>query len=559
MNKINKDIFYDIIKILIKDNKKEIFYFFIIFLIYNLIEFLCFSYLISLIINNLKSNNRKNTYNILYFFIFFTSIYVIVNYYKKKYEYKVVAIFQQQTRIKLIEILYKSNNIYYINENYNNYIMPIARLSGTIGNFIRDCLTNVLPFFIFIIILFIYLVIYVNYIPAILFLILNIIIIGILYFNLPYMIKSNSKFEKNVVNMEKKIVETCNNMDKIIYRGMINKYYNELKNNTIILENKQNYFNNNISKITTICKFILDVLIFSIIIYYLINNKINIKYILITITLLSLYKFKGDNLFSLMNMVIDTLGRKNTVKNNFDIFLNNYYESKNNKLKNDYNLKFNKIIIQNLYFKYNDKSTKFILNNINLELNFNKNKLIGIYGPSGFGKSTLVKLLIKLYKPNKGNIFIDDNNISQINSEYLKKNIIYINQEQKLFDSNIKENLLYGCNNCENKLEEIYKYDKLLKSFPKNLLNYKTGFSGNNLSGGQRQIINILNGLLIPSKILILDEPTSNLDVNTKKELINIILKQKNNKNGIIIITHDYSIKHIFDKIINIKDINFNI
>jgi ABC-type bacteriocin/lantibiotic exporter with double-glycine peptidase domain len=102
-------------------------------------------------------------------------------------------------------------------------------------------------------------------------------------------------------------------------------------------------------------------------------------------------------------------------------------------------------------------------------------------------------------------------------------------------------------------MNEILKYDKI-KNLLKNIdiHNDFAGPLGENLSGGQRQIINIISGLINPSKILILDEPTNALDADLKKEIISLIQYYRNYKKCIIVITHDRDTYALFDKIIDI-------
>ena len=96
------------------------------------------------------------------------------------------------------------------------------------------------------------------------------------------------------------------------------------------------------------------------------------------------------------------------------------------------------------------------------------------------------------------------------------------------------------------------KYSNIKKLFSKLNFNNKVGASGGNLSGGERQVINIINGLITPSKILILDEPTNALDIELKKDLIEVIKHFKIYKKCIIIISHDQDIFPIFDKKIHV-------
>jgi len=191
--------------------------------------------------------------------------------------------------------------------------------------------------------------------------------------------------------------------------------------------------------------------------------------------------------------------------------------------------------------------------NILIHLEFDTNNIIGIVGKSGKGKSTIAKLIIKMHKYD-GNIYIDNINIQNIDTNYLRNNIIYVNQNSKLFYKNINQNLFYGCDDKSSidKLNIIMKYENIRKLLSKLDFKNKVGVGGANISGGERQIINIINGLITPSKILILDEPTNALDIELKKDLIEVIKHFKQYKKCIIIISHDSDIFHIFDKKIHL-------
>ena len=215
-------------------------------------------------------------------------------------------------------------------------------------------------------------------------------------------------------------------------------------------------------------------------------------------------------------------------------------------------LDFKRITFENVSYKY-DGTDSYIFENLNLKLNTNKNT-IGIVGYSGKGKSTFVKMMMKLYKCDSGKILIDGKDIQEIDTAYLRKNITYINQNSRLFDKKIIENILYACNDlhvCKSHLSEIQKYKKIQELLKRIDIHNKTaGLAGENLSGGQRQIVNVINGLINPCKILILDEPTSALDGELKNELLQLINDFKKHKQCIIIITHDRDVYPLLDKTI---------
>ena len=225
-------------------------------------------------------------------------------------EYKLISIFQQRARIKLIEILYRSNTHYYINKNYNNYVTPINRLSAAMGNLIRDTLITVLPYFVFIAIITCFLYYKFDFKVGTFFLLANLTSLSIIYYSLPSMTRSNEPFEKNAVRIEQNLIESCNNMDKLVFRGMTTKKYKSLEKNAIATEETQIQFNKNIVKITNIAKLIQDVIILPVVIYWLVYKKYTVANVILAMTMLSLYKSRGDTFFVLCNMIVETIGRK---------------------------------------------------------------------------------------------------------------------------------------------------------------------------------------------------------------------------------------------------------
>ena len=206
-------------------------------------------------------------------------------------------------------------------------------------------------------------------------------------------------------------------------------------------------------------------------------------------------------------------------------------------------------------FKYKANDT-YAVDKVNVELISDGGKIIGITGISGRGKSTLIRLLLKLHSPETGEIFIDDMPISDLDPDYIRHNITYVNQNGKLFDRKVIENILYGCNHpndCNSNLKRIYKYPKIKDMLQSIDLEKDCGALGENLSGGQRQIVNIISVVINNSKILILDEPTNALDPQLKKDVVQMIDDFAKEKNAIIIITHDKELLPLFNQVIYIS------
>lgn len=205
------------------------------------------------------------------------------------------------------------------------------------------------------------------------------------------------------------------------------------------------------------------------------------------------------------------------------------------------------IKIENLDFRYGTR--KLVLENINM--NINAGQKIALVGESGSGKTTLVKLLMKFYSWEKGEIFIGNYNIKDIGMEALRERIAYISQDIFLFSGSIKENLQFG--NPEATFEDMVKACQLSKAddfINKMPLRYESNLdeNGANLSGGQKQRLAIARALLKQPDILIMDEATSNLDSIAEKAIEKTI-NNLSNKITTIIIAHRLSTIMQCDKI----------
>ena len=174
-----------------------------------------------------------------------------------------------------------------------------------------------------------------------------------------------------------------------------------------------------------------------------------------------------------------------------------------------------KIAIQNLSFSYVDSFP--VLNNINLDIK--AGETTAIVGSTGSGKSTLIKLLLRLYEKDSGNIHFDDNEIEELDISSLRRNIGLVSQDTFLFEGTVFENIAYG--NLNASYEEIWEAARLAEAeeFICNLPNKENtvvGERGQKLSGGQRQRISIARAIVKNPEILILDEATSSVDNETE-------------------------------------------
>jgi ABC-type multidrug transport system fused ATPase/permease subunit len=188
----------------------------------------------------------------------------------------------------------------------------------------------------------------------------------------------------------------------------------------------------------------------------------------------------------------------------------------------------------------------------NLSHNIEPNSITGIVGEIGSGKSTMLKILLGYYDYD-GTILIDGKDIKNYTKHEVRKNISYIPQTPVFFNRTILENLKYGTNLKDEevfKIIEEYDLTDFINKFPEKI-NTKIINNGENLSGGQKQILFLLKTIIINKKILLLDEPTASLDETFTDIFLNIVNKLKNKT--ILIVTHDNKLNKIFDKTIEIK------
>jgi ABC-type bacteriocin/lantibiotic exporter with double-glycine peptidase domain len=192
-----------------------------------------------------------------------------------------------------------------------------------------------------------------------------------------------------------------------------------------------------------------------------------------------------------------------------------------------------------------------ILDKFNLKL-YPKDK-VGIVGHSGSGKTSVISLLLSVKQFQGGNIFINGVPIRDIDVDDLRKHIVYIPQHPKLFNRTLEENLTYGLPKNIT-AEHIFKFMQdngfveLEKIFRKRL-HEKVGKTGENLSGGLRQIVWFLRAIMRESSLIVCDEPLNNLDKDSIKyvtKMIDFIGKTK----GLIIITHNLTVTENLDRII---------
>ena len=210
-----------------------------------------------------------------------------------------------------------------------------------------------------------------------------------------------------------------------------------------------------------------------------------------------------------------------------------------------------RIDVENVNFAYGEEQ---ILSDVSLSVK--KGEILGIHGRSGSGKSTLLKLLMRFYDPKSGSIKINGETLPNINTRSLRDNMAYITQQTYIFNETIEENIRLARRDAT--LEEIMEAAKkasihdFILSLPQGYQTKMTELGGN-LSDGEKQRIGIARAFLHNAPIILLDEPTSNLDSLNEAMILKSLLNVKAEK-LIILVSHRQSTMAICDQVIGIEN-----
>ena len=367
------------------------------------------------------------------------------------------------------------------------------------------------------------------------FIVLNYIYIFVMYklFN-KYELKSNFLQDK----MYELLVDCLNNLVSI-YSFNQEKYEKNRFYTTSFLKYKENMYNTKLLYLKGDLVWSSVIVLMFVSMNYLLymaykNKQINSEKLVSTFII----TFSIVKIFDNSERCAYNISRIHSQIKDSEKFFNSIskYSINPNKKSTKY-FKNGDIVIKNVYHKYNKE---FVLENINITIQ--KGEKVAFVGQIGSGKSTMIKLLMGFQPLLMGEITIGGININHIANKEIRKNIFYIPQKPKLFNRSLYDNIVYGLPNPPSKTEILTILDDLnlddLKIEFGERMDKLMGIEGNNLSGGQRQIVWLLRAFYRKSHILILDEPTSALDPENKNKLIHVIKKLTVGKT-LIIVSHD--------------------
>ena len=208
-----------------------------------------------------------------------------------------------------------------------------------------------------------------------------------------------------------------------------------------------------------------------------------------------------------------------------------------------------KIEFRNVTFKYPNTEVE-ILKNVSFTIN--PGERVAILGKIGTGKSTILKLILKLYEPTSGSILIDDIDITQLDPADIRRNMSYLSQHVSLFNGTLRDNITFRASfvNDEKMLTaaKIAGVDNFANAHPRGY-DMEVGEKGEGLSGGQIQSVGISRACLFDYPINLFDEPTSSMDKQTEDNVLNNLNKFMKGKT-LLIVTQKMPILQIVDKII---------
>jgi len=480
-------------------------------------------------LENIFSVNNTINYLIIFLLIFLIKVIYLIS-----FNWFVLSFLKKVER-RLTKKLFET----YINQPLNFFFKKktseiLRNLTNETAIF-RGALQDAIELFVEIILIFfvLSLLLFISFKATILIIVL-VFIISLIYINAT----------------KKKIAKWAN--DRILY---LNKYYqNVIQTFRLITEvkifNVSNLFSSrnsdNINNLTdiihfrafikTLPKLVLEtvgVIFFVLIIFMFIKSDSDINDIVIV---LGVFLASSIRIISSSNKLLVIY---QNIKNSIPSLkiVNEEIKLSKNIQKNFFKLvKFDKkIILKNIDFSYSENK---VFENLNLEIN--KNSIIGIFGKSGQGKSTLIRIVSSLLKPSSGKLIVDDKELK--NDEFL--NVSIIPQEFNFFEASIKDNITFTNKNekiDQSRLQRAIESTQLQDSvLNKNRITIDTFLNNElkNFSGGQLQRIALSRAIYKNSDLLILDEATSALDHESEDEimrLLDIIKKEKT----IIIISHN--------------------
>ena len=350
------------------------------------------------------------------------------------------------------------------------------------------------------------------------------------------------------------VSEAFNAFKEMKFGRLENVYLRRFENSAKVYANTQSLA----QAITQVPRYFIELIAFGgmiVIVLYLMKEG---NGIVDALPIITLYAFAGYRLIPSFQQIFYSYSQIRFSKAALDSLHKDFFSlNLDNTNKKHQNLSFSKSIkFKNIFYNYS-KNDRKILKNLNFEIVADTK--VGIIGPTGSGKTTILDIILGLLNPTSGEVFVDGKIINSENVRSWQKNIGYVSQKIFLSDDTLAANIAFGIE--KNKIDinkvinasKIANFHDFVNTNLKDKYNTMIGENGVRLSGGQHQRICIARAIYNNPKILILDEATSALDNLTEKVVMDA-MDNLQNKITIILVSHRMNIIKNCDKIILLEE-----
>jgi ABC-type multidrug transport system fused ATPase/permease subunit len=541
---MNNNIIINYILEFVKDNKFWIFVTIVTTLICNPIEMIVLSDLFTNFtsaINGLQYNNSITIlWKIAALSIFIDSIYMVGNYFDKIY----YPMMEKFIRFKLIDVIFKNIEVNYEKEDISKHIINTLKIPNTVTSFTGRFIYWVVTFVLTTIVILGY-ILYLN--PTIG--VLTIFVFALFFIIYYYILLDTKNTSEQRESHEKSLMS---NIDDVLSNSISIICTKKIKDEKEYLTTKHAIYDDahgNQLWNTSKGGYILSIAITAVLVGYVyfilrmykkrqVDSSTTIKIIIIILFFVRYIKTASQRSI----VVIAEYGKLAENESNIQKLLVGKDE---NGTQTNIPITGN-IEFKNVSFKYKanaaptntPEETPKTLDNVSFKIK--SLDRVAIIGTNGSGKSTIIKLLSGFFKPTEGEILFDGVNIRNIDREYLRSKLSIVSQKVVLFNRTVLENICYATNTPKEEVIEILDKLKIMNVFKKlpQGLDTMAGSRGENLSGGQRQIIYLLRSYLSNKPITIMDEPTAAVDAFHKKYVMQMI-NEMSKKTTLIVVTHD--------------------
>jgi len=493
-------------------------------------------------INNLEYNNSISIlWKIAAINVFIDSVYMIGNYYDKIYYPKM----EKFIRFKLIDVIFKNIEVNYDKEDISNHIVKTLKIPNVVTSFTGRFIYWIVTFILTTVVILGY-ILYLN--TGIGLLTLGVFsIFLIIYYYVLLNSKTTSEDRENQENtLLSNIDDVLSNSLSIISTKKVDDEieYLTTKHDVYDSSHQTQLWDSSIGAFT-LSIVIIIVLVFHVYVILILykrkqlDSKVTIKLIFIILFFVKYIKTASQRSIG----VIAEYGKIAENEANIrKLMVDKNDDGKENNITITGDIEF-----KNVSFEYTagastgtaaSEERKKILDNVSFKIQ--PLQRTAIIGTNGSGKSTIIKLMSGFFKPTEGQILFNGVDISEIKREYLRSNLSIVSQKVVLFNRSVIDNICYGTQMSKEDAIAILNKLKVMNVFKKlpQGLDTLAGSRGENLSGGQRQIIYLLRSYLSNKPITIMDEPTAAVDVFHKKYIIEMI-HEMSKHTTLIVVTHD--------------------